>query len=149
MVRLEVPGELRFRGLVVRAVAAACRLARAEASVETEEAELDLSDEFDAQIVSALSEAFNNIVMHAYGGREPGDVIIEANVEADVLHIRLMDYGQSLDQQSVQPPDLDALPEHGMGLFILRAFVDHFAYKAGSPNVWSLKKILPPRQPRA
>ena len=143
MVRLEVPGELRFRNLVVRTVAAACRVARAGEAPEGEDPELDLSDEFDAQMVSALSEAFNNIVIHAYAGREPGDVIIEADVEADVLHVKLMDYGSSLDPDTVQPPDLDALPEHGMGLFILQAFVDEFDYTAGSPNVWSLKKSLP------
>jgi len=144
MVRLEIPGDLRFRALVVRTMAAACRVARERRTIESdaEEPELDLSDEFDAQMVSALSEAFNNIVIHAYADGASGDVIIEADVVADTMHVRLMDFGSSMAPDFIPPPPA-RLPENGMGLFIVRAFVDEFDYTAGTPNVWSLKKALP------
>lgn len=146
MILLRVPGELRYRGLVVRTIAATCKLAREgkDSPAETDpDTDLDLSDKFDAELVSASSEAFNNIALHAYGGGKPGDVEIEAEVTSDHLLVRIKDYGESLNRSSVDDPDLDSLPEGGMGLFIVESFVDEFSYQAGKPNVWSLKKNLP------
>jgi serine/threonine-protein kinase RsbW len=140
VVRLEVPAELRYRALVVRAVAAACRVARAGGDGDRE---LDLAAEFDQQIISALSEAFNNIVIHAYKTRKPKGIVVETEVKGTTFHLRLYDFGESLVLSEVPEPDLNALPENGMGLFIVRSCVDEFTYTAGSPNVWSLKKNLP------
>lgn len=143
MILLRVPGELRYRGLFVRTVAATCKLARDVGSVEgDQEEELDLSDRFDAEMVSATSEVFNNIALHAYAGAG-GDVVLEADVAPDYLVVRMKDFGKSLDRGSVDAPDLDALPEGGMGIFIVESFVDEFDYEPGQPNVWSLKKYLP------
>jgi serine/threonine-protein kinase RsbW len=150
MILLQVPGELRYRGLVVRAVAATCKLARDGRAGEREDDgddDLDLSDQFDAEMVSALSEAFNNIAIHAYAGRSAGQVLIEADLLDDCLLLQIKDYGASLDRSSVAEPDLDALPEGGMGLFIVRSFVDEFRYEPGTPNLWSLRKYLPGRRP--
>ena len=54
MIRLEVPAELRYRAVVIRTVAAACKVAREQKVGENPE--LDLSNEFDAQMVSALQK---------------------------------------------------------------------------------------------
>lgn len=144
MILLRVPGELRYRGLFVRTVAATCKLARDGGSAEgDQEEELDLSDRFDAEMVSATSEVFNNITLHAYASGGAGDVVLEAYVEPDYLVVRLKDFGRSLDRGSVDAPDLDALPEGGLGIFIVESFVDEFDYEPGQPNVWSLKKYLP------
>ena len=144
MIRLEVPAELRYRAVVIRTVAAACKVAREQKVGDNPE--LDLSNEFDAQMVSALSEAFNNIVIHAYADGAIGNITIEADTEDYQLHVRLLDFGSSMDPGETSPPNLASLPENGMGLFIVRAFVDEFEYQAGKPNVWSLKKRLPNRR---
>ena len=39
---------------------------------------------------------------------------------------------------------LDALPESGLGLFIIRSFMDEVKYVPGSPNVLSMTKYLDP-----
>ena len=145
MIRLEVPGELRFRSVVIRTVAAACRLARGQAPVEPteigEQPRLDLSNELDAKLVSAVSEAYNNIVIHAYADGE-GKVVLEIDTDANAVTVRLLDTGASLEQDSAPEPDLDALPEGGLGLFIIQSFVDRFEYTPGSPNVWSMTKSM-------
>jgi serine/threonine-protein kinase RsbW len=46
----------------------------------------------------------------------------------------------------VAEPDLDALPESGLGLFIMRSFMDKVIYTAGAPNVLSLTKHLMPQE---
>jgi serine/threonine-protein kinase RsbW len=55
-----------------------------------------------------------------------------------------MDFGNRFDPAAQTLPDLDALPESNMGLFIVRSCVDEFSYVPGNPpkfpNVLTLKK---------
>jgi serine/threonine-protein kinase RsbW len=101
-------------------------------------------DEFDAQVVSAFSEAFNNVAMHGYKGLPPGDVDIEIEANADGILIRIADMGNTYDFLSIPVPPLDKLPESGMGVYIIRSFMDSVTYEAGepprTPNVLSLYK---------
>jgi serine/threonine-protein kinase RsbW len=152
VILLQVPGDLQFRGVVVRTVAAACRLARGVDALTASGSgvdvtaltrnKLDLSEVFDAQLVSAVSEAFNNIIIHAYKGRAPEPVRLELEIRPGQVVARLYDSGSSLSDLATEP-DLDALPEGGLGLFIIRSFVDEFAYTPGAPNVWSMAKNVP------
>lgn len=101
-------------------------------------------EEFDAQVVSALGEAFNNVAIHGYAGRTPETVSFEIEAEPDGICIRMMDTGKSFDFTRSEPPDLASLPESGMGLFIIRSFVDSATYEPGDPperpNVLSITK---------
>jgi serine/threonine-protein kinase RsbW len=132
VIRLRVPGALEYRDLAIRAVAAACKLVGAP----------DGHREFDDQVVSAFGEAFNNAALHSYKGRAPGDVEIEMEISADTITLRLFDFGNSFDIQSVPEPDLDELPESGMGIYIIKSFMDEVSYQAGSPNVLRMTKRL-------
>ncbi len=94
------------------------------------------------QVVSAVSEAFNNIVLHGYEGRGDGEIEIEIRATLDRITIAMRDYGSSFDPTTVPPPDFDSLPESGWGLFIIKAFMD-ISYTPGRPNVLTLSKTLP------
>ncbi|MEP7121670.1 MAG: ATP-binding protein [Byssovorax sp.] len=131
MILLRVPGTLEYRNLALRAVSEACRIAQHD---EWEGASLE------AQTVSALGEAFNNIAIHSYAGRPPGDVTVEISWTRDEIVMQITDEGLSFDPELVELPDLDALPEGGMGLFIIRSFMDEVDYQAGPPNVLRLVK---------
>jgi serine/threonine-protein kinase RsbW len=131
VILLRVPGTLEYRNLALRAVSEACRIAQHD---EWEGASLE------AQTVSALGEAFNNIAIHSYAGRPPGDVIVEISWTRDEIVMQITDEGASFDPEQVELPDLDALPEGGMGLFIIRSFMDEVDYQAGPPNVLRLVK---------
>ena len=148
MIRIRVPGTLAYRDVVVRTVAAACNMASHR--LVRDAGMLDLTTEFDAQVVSAFSEAFNNICLHAYGnGSGGGDVDIEIELTPDYLEMRLVDEGAAFDLNQVPPPDLDAMPEGGLGVFIIQSFIDEFSYDAGPPNVWVLRKYMPSASARA
>ena len=45
-------------------------------------------------------------------------------------------------------PDLDALPESGMGIYIIKSFMDEVTYRSsdrpGAPNVLSMTKHFRP-----
>lgn len=142
MIRLSVPGTLVYRDVAVRMVGSAARVLRAEAqrgSSEEIRVDGDLSDEFTSQLVSAFSEAFNNLVIHGYR-RAPGKRIdIEARLVSSAIELDMVDEGQPFDPSGYQKLP-DSLPEGGMGLFIIRSFVDEVRYVGGPPNTLTLVK---------
>ena len=93
-------------------------------------------------MVSAVGEAFNNIAIHGYKGRDPGVVEIEVAATADQLSVELRDYGKSYDPNAAILPDLDNLPESGLGVFIMKSFMDRVEYTPGEPNVLKLTKLV-------
>jgi anti-sigma regulatory factor (Ser/Thr protein kinase) len=128
--RLTVVASLQERARTVEFITHKCR-----------EAGVPVDCEHD--IVSAFGEAFNNVVQHSYGGDE-GLVDIEVAVRRDRFLLRLRDTGRGFDPTRVQSPDLDALPEGGMGMFImLRAMDDVSWYREGTENVVAMSKRLP------
>jgi serine/threonine-protein kinase RsbW len=131
--------------VLVRAVAAACRLVGVEGDGEPQvepSEQLDLSEAFTAQVVSAFSEVFNNVVLHSYGRERAGEVEVAIHPMRDGIEIRTEDHGEPFDLAAVPTPDLDAMPEGGMGVFIIRQCVDDFVYEPGPPNRWTLRKRL-------
>ena len=141
MIRLSVPGRLRYRDLAVRAVAAACKLVGTDGDISNS-GFTRINRTFDDEVVSAFGEAFNNIAIHGYRGRPPGEVEIEIEPGKNGIRIELRDFGASCAFDDAPMPDLDALPESGLGIFIIKSFVDEVTYKAGKPNILSLTKRL-------
>lgn len=130
---LRVPGAIAYRHLAIRLVSTACKMAFDPA--------LDAEDpDFEPQVVSAFGEAFNNVAVHGYRGVPPEPVQIEVDWDDAGLTITMTDTGRRFDPESVAPPDLDDLPERGMGLFIMASSVDEVDYRPGPPNVLRLVK---------
>jgi len=134
VIRLKVPGALKYRDLAVRAVAAACKLVGNDDGTDPGD------KQFIDQVVSAFGEAFNNTAIHSFRGRTTGDVDIEIEIGDDFITIRVLDFGNSYDFSSVPEPDLENLPESGMGIFIIRSFMDEVSYTVGAPNILSMTK---------
>ena len=95
---------------------------------------------FRHEIVTAFGEAFNNIVIHGYRDRADGMLDVEADLSADEMTLRLIDTGRAVDFEGLNPPDLDSMPEGGMGVYMIHALVDEVVYRGGEPNVLSLTK---------
>jgi serine/threonine-protein kinase RsbW len=134
MIRLRVPGSLGHRELALRLVHAACGLCGAGRPRH---------GDFEAQVLSAFGEAFNNVAIHGFRDLPVGDVEIEIDPREAGIHIRMSDFGASFDLAQVPAPDLDSLPESGLGIYIMRSFMDDVTYQPGRPNVLSLTKSLP------
>jgi serine/threonine-protein kinase RsbW len=95
---------------------------------------------FRNEMVTAFGEAFNNIVNHGYRGRRDGMLDVEADMTAEGMVLRLIDTGKKVEFDDVAPPDLDSMPESGMGVFMIHALVDEVQYQGGPPNVLTLIK---------
>jgi serine/threonine-protein kinase RsbW len=136
---MTVLGVLEHRDIVLRAVSSACKLVTGHPSGP------DWQD-FQAQVVSAVSEAFNNLVLHGYRGRRDGRVDLLLRPGKSEIHIELRDWGKGFDPKGVPVPELEAMPESGLGLFIMQSFMA-MTYRRGRPNLLTLTKKL--EQPAA
>jgi serine/threonine-protein kinase RsbW len=149
VIRLTAPCSLQHRALFVRLVAESCRLARLQASIGDQASGDDLApgydvrDPYDVAVVSAFAEIYNNVALHAYEGAIDPTLELAVVVDVDGVTIEMVDHGQIFDPGKFADPDLDALPEGGMGLHIARAMLDTVEYEPGPPNLWRLHKRLP------
>jgi anti-sigma regulatory factor (Ser/Thr protein kinase) len=131
---MEISGVLAHRDVALRVVSAACKLV-------TPHPNGTAWNDFQMQVVSAVSEAFNNIVEHGYAGLDPGPIELEVGISAGQIAIDLRDWGISFNPSDVPSPDLALLPESGLGLFIIQSFMD-LDYRPGKPNILRLTKSL-------
>ena len=127
-IHADFPGTLLYRDLALRLITSAAKLVEHSDS------------QFRDELVSAFGEAFNNVAMHSYRDRSDGRVDLVIEFGSDWLRIDLTDTGRSFDPTTVTSPDLNLLPESGMGLFIIRSFVDELSYQPGPPNRLSMTK---------
>jgi serine/threonine-protein kinase RsbW len=137
VISLRVPATLPHREMAMGVVLSACRVA---AHVRDAAGLPPLEPGLGELVVSAVGEAFNNVVFHAYRGRSPGDVAIEIDITPRGLTVRVVDFGSAFDPTAVPEPELDGLPESGMGLFIMRRCMDAVRYVPGPPNALVLEK---------
>src|ERR1700753_3370702 len=80
LIRLQLLGILEHRDVALRAVSTACKLVTPRPLGRA-------WNEFQMQVVSAVGEAFNNIVLHGYAGRKEGSV--DLRIQTRRGHIRI------------------------------------------------------------
>ncbi len=115
--RVEIPVSLhaaREAGRALRTFLADCALSE---------------EELEAWELAAV-EAANNAVNATPAGRRHFPIILEANVSADSVEVRLTDHtdGFELPERAVLP-DTDS--EHGRGLYLIQVLVDSLDYLQG------------------
>ena len=135
-IRLQLPGILEHRNVALRAVSMACKLV-------TPGPQGRAWNNFQMQVVSAVGEAFNNIVLHGYADRpareQPNSIDLRIQTRRGHIRIELRDWGSEFDPTRIPPPAFDTLPESGLGLFIMQSFME-IAYRSGRPNLLTLSK---------
>lgn len=137
-IRLKVPCSLEYQEMAMGLVAGACRLVRLRSN-DPSAAERHADEYFEQHVISSFGEAFSNIVLH---GGNPGGADIEIEIETYAHHvtIRLLDQGKPFEISSVPTPDLEELPESGLGVYIMRSLMGNVSYDPGTPNVLSMTK---------
>lgn len=132
--RFVLPGRLEYRDAARAFLAYVCD----QLSKEDK-----LPPDVGHRVISSFVEAFNNAVIHAYKDLEPGTVAVDMEVFEKLLRVKISDHGRTFVPDQVPEPDLDALPEGGLGLFIIRNFMDNVHYeRVGDANVLTMEKRL-------
>jgi serine/threonine-protein kinase RsbW len=141
VIRLEVPGRIECRDMVLRTVSAACKLVTPDgpyAPVALRRVHRHRSCPPSVKHTT-MSSCMDTL------GASPVRLQIQIENCHEWMRVMIKDTGMSFDPAQASPPDLEALPESGLGIFIMRSFVDEVTYlpgSAGSPNVLTLFKRL-------
>jgi serine/threonine-protein kinase RsbW len=95
-----------------------------------------------AKLLLAVGELCNNAIRHSYDGRGGQPIRVALAARPDRLVIEVEDWGRAFDASRYRPPDLDAVPERGRGLFLVRSVVDEVAFDVvrAAGTRWTLIK---------
>lgn len=122
-------------------------LAPAMEALRAFSSECSLDDAASQAAELVLDELLSNIIR--YGQVEPDSqpIVLELDVVADWLQIRITDSGIPFNPFDRAPPDLDASLEDrqvgGLGIHLVKHFMDEYDYSyRDQHNVVTLKKRL-------
>jgi serine/threonine-protein kinase RsbW len=100
------------------------------------------------EMVQAADEAVTNIIVHGYLGK-PGLIELKVERENDCLVVCLRDQAPYFDPTLIPPPDLtlplEKRPAGGLGVHLMRVFVDEVRYNPlsqGGNELTLLKKAF-------
>jgi sigma-B regulation protein RsbU (phosphoserine phosphatase) len=82
------------------------------------------SDEEVADLELAATEAAENIILHAYGQGQRGDITLAVHRLEDGLMMRIRDFAPKVDQAKIHPRPLDDVRPGGLGTHFIRAVMD-------------------------
>ena len=110
--------------------------------------QLRLTEDAMFDVDLAVEEASANILRHAYGTGQAGDILLRVETADDVVRITLTDWGLPFDPEKVTPFDVRATvktrTEGGTGLRLIHSLMDDVARETasapGGPNVLTLSK---------
>lgn len=97
-------------------------------------------------VQTAVDEACSNIIEHAYGGENKGEIVIGYEIIGEDLIIRLQDFGKPFEPDNIPTPDVQATledrKENGLGLYFMRQWMDevHFQFSKGMNTLTMVKR---------
>jgi serine/threonine-protein kinase RsbW len=97
-------------------------------------------------VETAVDEACANIIEHAYGGEDIGNIECGCVITEKGLTIILRDTGRPFNPTSIKNPDFNSSlaerSDHGLGLYFIRQWMDavDFEFKPGS-NTLTMSKF--------
>lgn len=82
----------------------------------------------------AVDEACTNIIEHAYGLDNGGEIECTCDAEDDRLTVILRDHGKPFDPSTVTEPDLSSgiekRPPGGLGVYLMRQLMDEVRFES-------------------
>jgi anti-sigma regulatory factor (Ser/Thr protein kinase) len=97
-------------------------------------------------IQTAVDEACSNIIDHAYGGEDIGEIKIKIMMVENGMKIILYDHGRPFEPEEIPEPDvlspLEVRRERGLGVYFIRQLMDRviFEFTPGKGNKLTLLK---------
>ena len=82
-------------------------------------------------IVLAVGEACQNVILHAYAGRDDGQILLDIRRGGDRMILRVIDFGPPADPKRVKPRDLQDVRPGGLGTHFIRQLMDSADFGPG------------------
>ena len=118
--------------------------------------DLGLSERAVFHVQMAVDEAVTNVIEHAYGGEDRGDIQVVCDLTDQALEITLIDHGRSFHPDTVPAPDLagDLASREigGLGLYFMRQMMDEVRFEFDSVRgnrLTMVKRLQPPEKAQA
>jgi serine/threonine-protein kinase RsbW len=93
-------------------------------------------------VVLAIAEAAQNIVKHAYNGKETSDNLkVKISYSNNQLKIDLYDKGEPAIPTNIKPRDVDDIKPGGLGTFFIGQIMDEVMFKTAATD-WVNHLIL-------
>lgn len=136
---LEALLELRFK-------ASADRLKLVRGSVRAAARMSGFGDQVAQNVVLAVDEACQNIIVHGYRGRDDGEIVLTLFRRADGLLVRLRDSAPPIDPAQVKPRALSDVRPGQLGSYFMQEIMDRVEFRpaSGGGNVLEMIKLRDP-----
>ncbi len=93
--------------------------------------------------VLAVNEACMNIIQHAYGEEEQGEIILQIYDAGEALLFRLIDFAEPVDLSKIRSRCLEELRPGGLGVHLMNSVMDECTFLKcpdGVGNVFQMVK---------
>ena len=127
--------------LELRFAASPDRMAMVRPSVRSAARYCGFDESATHDIVLAVSEACQNVIVHAYAKQQTGEIVLDIRRRADGIVLRVTDFAASIDIDSVVPRDLDDLRPGGLGTHFIRELMDSADFLPGPGGVGNILQM--------
>jgi anti-sigma regulatory factor (Ser/Thr protein kinase) len=79
-------------------------------------------------LVMAINEACMNVMQHAYGEDENGEIILEIWLDRDELVVRIYDFADKVDSSRIKSRSLNDIRPGGLGVHLMHQVMDRVDY---------------------
>ena len=103
------------------------------------------SAECAADVVTAVDEACQNVIRHAYGDDPGGAIELEIKRCGKDLVVSLQDFAPEVDPNEIRPRDLDEIRPGGLGTHLIREMMDSAEFirpESGRGNLLRMVKRI-------
>ena len=102
-----------------------------------------------SNLLLAVGELCNNSIQHAYEGQSGKPIRVSVRSSDEALTIEVEDFGKPFDAEQYEAPNLEAVPEHGYGLFLVKTIADNLSVDIARERGtrWTIVKYRPGRGP--
>jgi sigma-B regulation protein RsbU (phosphoserine phosphatase) len=132
--------------LELRVPAKAERLTLVRAVVRQAAQTAGCNDGLSSKLVIAVNEACMNVIQHAYGGDETGEMVLEIYQDrGSYIRFRLVDYAKPVDLTKIKSRDLNDIRPGGLGVHFISEIMDGFEIghlEGGKGNFLEMKKSI-------
>ena len=102
-------------------------------------------------LLLAVGELCANSIQHAYEGRAGQPITVSVRSSDDSVVIEVEDFGKPFDADRYESPNLEAVPESGYGILLVKTIADSLSIDVARERGtrWTMVKYLPGRLPAA
>jgi sigma-B regulation protein RsbU (phosphoserine phosphatase) len=102
----------------------------------------DCGHALSTDLIIAVGEACQNVVRHAYKGREAGEATLEIYCKDGILEFHLLDSAPPVDQNKVKPKWPEELAPGGLGVCLIHDIMDEVEYLPAPASRGNLLRMV-------